>query len=260
MYIGRNTGFYNRHMIFVAGGGFHGAKAVRMLKDRDTIVVADINGECRAKKYVEYTIRSIDHLPCIKYGSVLVIGDAPELFIKMIARNIIPEIVVPAIPRHFAGEVFKLFLESRGYVVKPYSGDINEALFLFKMYGVHVKDDANEGVVVASYMPLTLKCNLGCQEPYRCPVTGRIKPMPLHQLMYAAFSKVADNTIVFISRLIAEGVGGFSGHLLYNTLKELADFYGDSFSTAIATACSCHGVANLFSIERQPRATCPPDV
>lgn len=250
----RNTGFYSRPMIFVAGGGFHGAKAVKMLKDRDTIVVADVNDECRAKEYVEYTVRNIDHLSRVKYGSVLVIEDAPKFFIEMIARNIIPEIVIPAIPRHFAGEVFRLFLESRGYGVKPYNGDISAALRVFKMYGVHVKDDANEGVVVASYMPFTLKCNPGCQEPPRCPVTGRTKPMPLHQLMHSAFSKVAYNTIVFASRLITEGVGGFSGHLLYNMLTELADFRGNSFSAAIATACSCHGVANLFSIERQPGA------
>ncbi|MEM4788409.1 MAG: hypothetical protein QXV06_01255 [Ignisphaera sp.] len=232
-------------MIFVAGGGFYGAIAVSKLKNVDIIVVADLDKECHAKKYVECITENIDEVLSSKCRSTLVIGDAAKVFIDLVERSFIPDIVVPAIPRHFAGEVVYSYLKLKGCEVKVYTGVLDKAIESIKIYGVEVKIDTTNGVVIASYMPFNLRCKQGCSEPQICPITGKVKVAPLHELMKLVFSGIADKVIVFESKFIVEGVGGFSGYELTKVLKDLVKLCRGNL-VIIVTACACHGLANLF--------------
>lgn len=233
-------------MIFVAGGGVYGAKAISSLRSRGFILAVDVDRYCRAREYVECIVDNVDKVLGTGCSSVLVVGDATKIFTYLLKRGIIPEIVVPAIPKHFAGEVFRLFLELEGYTVKPYASDIDKALEILRRHGVEVKADHITGVVVASYMPFTLRCKPGCREPPVCPVTKKAKALDLHRLLHIAFSGVVDDVFVLESRLLDEEVGGFSGHDLFNILNNFTTKPSYRGSIAIATACTCHGVANTF--------------
>ncbi|MEM2297351.1 MAG: hypothetical protein QXH10_07985 [Ignisphaera sp.] len=234
-------------MIFVAGGGFYGAIAVSKLKNRDTVVVVDVNEECYAKTYVECIAKNLDEALNDRCRSTLVIGDAVKVFLDLVSKGFVPYVVVPAIPRHFAGEVTYSYLKLRGCIIKPYSGTLDEVVEILKNFGVEAKADTANGVVVASYMPFNLRCKQSCDEPQVCPITGKIKAIPLHELMGLVLIEVADERVVFESKFIAEGVGGFSGYELAEALKNLASLCRGSL-VAVATACACHGLANFFAV------------
>lgn len=236
-------------MIFVAGGGFYGATAVSKLKNRDTVVVVDVDKECRAKAYVECIAENLDEVLSGRCRSALVVGDAVEVFLDLVNKGFVPDVVVPAIPRHFAGEVTYSYLRFRGYIVKPYTGSLDEVIDIFKNFRAEAKADSSNGVIVASYMPFNLRCKTNCSEPQVCPVTGKVKAVPLHKLMMLALSKITNRVIVFESKLIAEGIGGFSGYEITEVLRDLSKPCCRSNLIAIATACMCHGLANLFLLE-----------
>lgn len=236
------------NMIFVAGGGFYGAKAVLALKSRGFIIVVDLRKECLAKNYVECISDNVYNVLNSGCGSALIIGDAVKTFVNIVEKGFIPDIVVPAIPKHFAGEVLRLYLELRGVNIKPYTYNLDIVVKVIEVYGVEAKVYTDLGVVVASYIPFNLRCKPGCNEPRVCPVTGKNKVAPLHKLIKFAFSKIVDKVMVLESKLIAEDVGGFCGYDLVKVLRDLENVVRSckGIRIAIATACSCHGIANLF--------------
>lgn len=232
-------------MIFVAGGGFYGATAVSKLKNRDTVVVVDVDRECHAKAYVECIAENLDEVLSGRCRSALVVEDAVKVFLDLVNKGFVPDVVVPAIPRHLAGEVTYRFLKLRGCNIKYYTSSLDEVIEIFKNFGAEVKVDTANGVIIASYMPFNLRCRQGCSEPQVCPITGKVKTVPLHNLIKLALSRAADKVIVLESKFVVEGIGGFSGYELADVLKDLASLCKGSL-VAIATACACHGIANLF--------------
>lgn len=236
-------------MIFVAGGGFYGVIAVSKLKGRDVVIVVDVDRECRAKTYVDCIAENIDEVIRSGCRSALIVGDAARVFVDLVDRGFVPNVVVPAIPRHFAGEVVQNYLRLRGCSTKPYTGALDDVAEVFRKYGVEVKVCIDYGVIVASYMPFNLRCRPSCSKPQVCPVTRRFRAMPLHKLMRLALSMIADEVVVLESKSIADDIGGFEGLEIIEVLRYLAkSCTSKNGLVAIATACRCHGLANLFVI------------
>lgn len=237
-------------MIFIAGGGFYGSRAVQLFRNVDKVVVVDTNENCIAKAYVDTIVRSVDEALESSSNTVLVVGNASEALMMFLARSIIPDIVIPVVPRHLAGEVVKLYAEAKGLRVEPFGIGISRAVQKLNEMGVHVRADEGLGVIVASYMPFNERCLPECVEPSVCPITGLARPKPLYIAFREVLLHLADSVEVLVSSLVAPGIGGYSGRDLVNIIKRIVDvdvgFAGRI--VAIVTACRCHGVANVFRI------------
>lgn len=240
-------------LIYVAGGGRFGSKALESLTSLGKVILVDINSDCIACKKVDCVANDlqdlIDVVESSRCRSTLLVSDASHILAKLMIKGFTPDIVIPTIPIHLAGEVTRLFLLYKGIDVKPYSGIVT-VLERLRSFNVETRVDEEKGVVIASYMPFNTRCLERCSEPPICPVTGKLKPYPLYQLMEDLLKEVSDRVKVLISKLLAESIGGFNGLELYNFLKSLTNEIKEGLIIAIATACRCHGVANTFRVVR----------
>lgn len=110
--------------------------------------------------------------------------------------------------------------------------------------------DFNEGmgVISASYMFKEKSCKVPCDQPSNfCPTTGRPKMGPMHQILTFATHNKSTASKVLISRMLGKEAGCFRGPGLTSFLSD-AKRIKTPYSITIGTACSCHGILNLFSI------------
>ncbi|MEM1682783.1 MAG: hypothetical protein QXG46_01655 [Ignisphaera sp.] len=236
-------------MILIAGGGFYGTKALLSIDNKDEVLVVDINSKCPANRYVDCTLQSLDEL--MRKGKrcrkVLLIADVVEVLLRLLMLNIIPSIIIPTVPIHLAGKVVERYLITKACSVYP-SKSIARVVDMVKDYGVEVRVDSLNGIVVMSYMPFNKLCKPDCIEPPVCPITGKTKIAPLKEILKYVLRHITNLSIVLESQFIVEGIGGYSGLELYSFLKDLDKCIDRYNLIAIATACSCHGVANIFEV------------
>lgn len=237
-------------MIFVAGGGVYGSKALISLKSSGRILVADIDKGCRASRYVDCIVYDLDELIKIesKCSTALLVSDAAETLVRLFKAGIVPSLIIPATPMHLAGKVLELYLVSRMSKADP-SPSVVRIADAVRSYGIEVKVNSLNGVAVMSYMPFGKLCKPRCIEPSLCPVTGRVKPIPLNRLLDNVLGSIISLSTVLESQLIVEEVGGYSGRNLFSFLEEVDRGIPHHSLVAIATACSCHGIVNVFDVE-----------
>ncbi|MHC1635018.1 MAG: hypothetical protein ACXQTS_00095 [Candidatus Methanospirareceae archaeon] len=237
-------------LVICVGGGFFGSKAAKVAKDRDAkIIIIDKDERCASRELCDEVIDASDFdISTIdaSNGAVLLIGDGVGV-LRVILKNTIPKLIVPAIPGHLMGRLVKEWLKWEGIEVKEdgslleeVSSGIPRRLILWK--------SEEEGVIISSYMPEGKTCKLGCVQPKRCPVTNIDKPAKMYELIrFALASSPIKHFRVLISHQM-DGVGAIKGEdvaeaLRYfeNTLKP-----GDLF--AITTSCTCHAILNIFKV------------
>jgi len=236
-------------LILIVGGGNFGVKALQHLSKIDRVLVVDPNGNCLAKDYVEYVVRDLEEfLVTERHGTALLIADGAEILAKLLEKRITLRYVVPAAPMHVAYEALKNFLKWRGFDVKPFHGTTSIAREL-EVLGVEVRSASSYGMLVASYMPFNMKCRLPCSEPSVCPVTGKVKPAQLYNALNSTLNKYFRKSLVLRSILLAECVGGYDPKPLQDFATELSNEITNGDVVAIATACSCHGIVNIFAYE-----------
>lgn len=238
-------------LIVVAGGGYFGTKAAIFGKDvHARVVVVDNRVDCKASKFVDKTVEEMDthrSLNTRPGSAILFVCDAVEFLVRLM-KIAEPSFIVPAIPGNLAGRVVKGWLEKEGLIVESnpkalrnVSKDIPEGLI----------QDFNEevGVISTSYMFKGRSCRVPCDQPSDfCPTTSRSKMGPMHQILSFATHKKLTASKVLVSHMLGEEAGCFR-------VSELTSFLSDigriktPYSIAIGTACNCHGILNLFSIQ-----------
>ncbi len=239
-----------RPLVFIAGGGAFGSRALNDVCKTmrgARVLVADVDESCPARGLVDAVLREgeLSEEGLKAFESMLVVGDAAKVLSKALRMGFKPEVVVPAIPKHFAADFLRRELEAQGRRVSPKPLALEEALRSFPRDLV-LGASAESAMFTSSYMPPRSKCNVPCSQPSVCPVTGRFKPRPMFELMRVAL-RSADAALVLETKRMGDFSGGFYFDELWGFVKEVGAVRGD-LTLAVATACRCHGVANFFEV------------
>ena len=235
-------------MVFIAGGGNFGARALKVAKEANVpSLVADISYSCHAREHVNglgYDVVNEAMKAINEQSSRLVIMDAKEALWKLMEAGLMPFIIVPAVPNHFAADVVRSIMEKKGVNVKGV--DRQEFLHVVKRLpkSVICSIDFDRSRVVTSYMPKDELCKVPCNEPIICPKTKKVRLTPMYEMLQRAFSGICDG-LVLQSHFLGEDVGGFYGKDFARALKVAMSCQG---TLAIGTACRCHGVLDLLSL------------
>jgi hypothetical protein len=240
-----------KKMAFVAGGGKYGSGALKFfLKTPEwKTVICDENENCEASHLVK-TSTKLSGLNDVQEITEprLIIGDAVETLTQLLLQGIVPEVVVPCVPFHFAAKVLTSYLANRTLSVRPLVEPLKEAFEKSQLQGIEYRIDERHALAVASKMPFDLRCAAGCIQPQKCPVTKKELRKPMYDLV-AELLKLSKVEFVKVlrSHLLSPNVGGFSGE----ELKQSLDFSvtNKPRTLALATSCSCHAVMNVFRIE-----------
>jgi hypothetical protein len=236
-------------LVFIAGGGYFGSIAVKSLKEvKARVVVADVNENCRAGKYVDKAISTPTLVSPSDGEAYLVVYDCVNYLIEMFRGGVMPDIIVPAVPGNFIGRFFKSYLESKGFNVNPDFSSISMVLRSNVLSNVILDVNTESCVVVVSYMLKGFKCRTPCIQPETCPVTGRTKKIPMYLLLEQAIDNISYPKI-FQSHLINPNIGGIRGEFISAFLDEAISSYRPKI--AVGAACKCHGIVNFFKISRQ---------
>ncbi|MEM4652878.1 MAG: hypothetical protein QW535_02100 [Candidatus Nezhaarchaeales archaeon] len=238
--------------LFIAGGGFFGSKALHEASSYPLVLVADVESRCPVNKDVDLVIPldkldlDKDHLG--RFKSILIVGNASDALSKVVRLGLKPEIVVPAIPRHFAADFLKRELEMRRLKVIPSPDDIKKALKLFPKELI-LNSDFESSTFTFSCMPPWSRCIVPCNQPSICPVTGRSKVKPIIKIAEELL-RFTDLALALESKKIGNFVGGFDFEALWNFIHEVEANVDDrrDVSVALTTACKCHGVASFFKV------------
>jgi hypothetical protein len=239
---------------FVAGGGSYGSGALKFfLKEPEwKVVICDVNEDCQASRLVRTFKASEIHDALQMTEPGLILGDAVETLAKLLSHGIVPKVVVPCVPFHFAAKVLTSYLVNYALNVEPLVDPLKEAFERSHLRGIDYRIDDHYALAIASKMPFDLRCAAGCNQPQICPVTKKELQKPMYDLIddLLRLSRV-DFAKVLRSRLLSSGVGGFSGEELKQSLDFCASHTPQTL--ALATSCSCHAVMNAFRIEDRPR-------
>lgn len=100
--------------MFIAGGGWFGALAAENFKQKRDVkaLLVDVRRDYPARRHVGLIVTSFDSLD-FRRGVNMLVSDAVEVLIELLNRGVVPELVVPAVPGHFAGRVFRNYLKKR---------------------------------------------------------------------------------------------------------------------------------------------------
>jgi hypothetical protein len=91
-------------------------------------------------------------------------------------------------------------------------------------------------------------CPDNCPEPKDiCTYTGFPRPRIMYRFLAEWGGKRFDTTVIR-SRQLAPGVGGYPARDIFLLLDHLRAGQGHERQFLLATACSCHGVVNLFEL------------
>jgi hypothetical protein len=235
----------------IAGGGKYGSGALKyFLKQPDwKVVICDENSHCQASTLVKTKVElaKLGHHIQIR-DPTLIIADAVEATVRFLIDGIVPKMIIPCVPFHFAAKVLTGYMISKGLHVQPTFEPLGQAFEKAQLGEAEYRLNQDNALVVASKMPFNLQCESGCQQPRVCPVTGRRLSKPMYQLVNETLNHArVDIVKVLRSRLVALNIGGFSGEELKQTLNLCVKSV--PCTIAIATSCDCHAVANVFRIE-----------
>ncbi len=220
-------------MIYIAGGGRFGSEAVKAADQRGwRAIVVDLSATSKASSLA----RRVD----------FIVGDAVPLALALILNGIIPEYIVPAITGHFAGELASQYLCHLGFSPIP-DGKLAQKAASLLPKDIVLGVDFERGLLIVSYMPPGMLCKVPCEQPPRCPVTGKLREVPMYQLLQKSLGRNMK-LYVLESTLLAPMVGGFRGERLVQVLEELSRLRsGDCI--AIATSCKCHGIVSFIAVK-----------
>lgn len=240
----------DRKIAFVAGGGKYGSGALTyFMKEPDwNVIICDEDRECQASKLVRTIVelKALGNPSKIRYP-LMMVGDAAEALIRFFADGIVPEIIVPCVPVHFAAKVLTGYLASLGLSVQPDARSLTIGFERVPLEEAEFALSENDALALASKMPFNMRCASGCSQPERCPVTGRPLAKAMYELITATLNNTgADIVKVLRSHLLAPNIGGFSGKELRQTVDLCIG--KKPCTLALATSCSCHAVANVFKI------------
>ena len=237
-------------LIVIAGGGYFGTEALISAKESlAKIILIDEIPDCKANKFADERLNGIDLDKAINAKANYVkffVCDAVR-FLADFLKRATPDYIAPAIPGHLAGKLVKKWLEDEGFKIKVESKLIREVLDdIPKSMVIYCDEDL--GIIITSYMPKGSLCKIPCDQPIGfCPTTGKPKAGPMYKVLeHATWNKVKVSKIL-ISHKLQTNVGCFRGEELTRFLSSIENMERP-YSLAIGTACTCHGILNLFSV------------
>ncbi|WGI17002.1 hypothetical protein [Methanonatronarchaeum sp. AMET-Sl] len=234
--------------IYVAGGGFFGKKACSWFRDRGArVLVVDVDEEV-TKDYIDFEVGLENVYSELSSGEIgFLKGDAVDCFLEL-NESCFPDVVVPAVPGHFLGKVFKSYLEKNEFKV----GSVGESVFNRVVESIPkdlvLTTNPIEGVLVTSYMQEG-RCLDDCPQPIDfCTVTKEEKDGLMNEILIDVVRDKVGYSNVLVSHGL-NGVGYLSGDDVQDLLSDVDKLEG--CSCAVGTSCGCHGIMNLMKVERK---------
>jgi len=236
------------------GGGNFGTKATLLSKEQDAVtLVIDPYPECKASRFADIKVRDLDEVDFDLRGKVQYLqADGCDIIMDVFKRRC-PDILVPAAPGHLMAKAAVKTLSKQGITAWPYTKAIDE-MYERLENDIILITDREGGVIVASYMEEGKLCLERCPQPEVCPVTGRVKELPMYMVLERAMEGTCTRSFILHSLLLNDkgGVGGVIGKDVKEFLEAVATLHkGESFS--VATSCSCHGVVNALLLDSVKR-------
>jgi hypothetical protein len=210
---------------WIIGGGRFGLRAAKTLRKKHSLAGLTI---VEKRKTV---CRQLN-----ESGFKVVCMDGIQYLERNLLKKSPPDWIVPAIPLHVAFEWITTKVSKIRSVQKiPIPLDLVTEL--------PNPITARTGQLYISIADF--ECPGNCVEPEEiCTHTGKPRSMVLHEFLKSIQQK-GFITVVIQSHQLAPGVGGFRPADLYGALEQIQT-EGDAI--LLATACSCHGVANTFKL------------
>lgn len=148
-----------------------------------------------------------------------------------------PDWIVPAIPLHVAFEWIRTKMSKARSVQKiPVPEDL-----ITELPHPIMADTGQLFISIADF-----ECPENCSEPDGiCTYTGKPRMMVLHEFLKSIQPKHLK-TVVIQSHQLAAGVGGYTPKALFAALNEIEAAQGP---VLLSTACSCHGILQIFETQ-----------
>jgi len=231
------------------GGGNFGTKAAIQSRDMGAVTLAiDPDPKSKICSSADVLLTDPEQVEYGLNGKIQVLnGDGCKLFREIFSLRE-PDIVVPAAPGHLIAKVAKNILYEKGMAAEPFEEAYSLLIKRLDPGLVQIEDREN-AVVVTSYMDEGKMCIENCNQPKVCPVTKKVKELPMHKLLWKSMEGLSDNRIVLHSLLLNDigGVGGIIGKDISHMLQIL-DEVEPNTTISVATSCSCHGITNLLKL------------
>ena len=216
-----NTPTEKGKIILVVGGGTFGEKAVRQaLTEQSNVYLIDPDPNCPARALLPET-----HF---------LQAQARAAYKKVTALS--PDLIVPAAPRHIVAEWL-----TEQFAYQPSPEGIEYCTQNLP------KDHIDSASPTAGILTLSLAeegqtCPEDCPgPPDLCPLTGKVKPHPLHEIIRSLFQKSNfDLHSVLVPKQYAQTLGAFQGEEIFSLFDNIAQI--NPTTIALATTSACHGV------------------
>ena len=220
------------------GGGRFGTKAAEEARREAQ--------DCPARSIITRSAERPEEILSAKVGEVLLLrGDGISCLLNILA-SWTPDLVVPAMRGHMAALLAVRHASRSGAALAPFPNALSALLEKLPERWVKLVD-AENGVVVTSHMEDGGACIEDCMQPPVCPITGKERLLPMHQLVSSALGGTMDSTAVLVTASLGT-VGGVPGRSLRSML-ELIDGLDHGMTVGISTTCRCHAVTNLMHLE-----------
>jgi len=212
------------NFVVIAGGGRFGIKAYNELYSLSKkIIIIDKDPNCIASKM----------------KLELIIEDASKYINELLEKNIIPDLIIPAIPENLIAKIFLYYFNKLGLIIENDIENFNIVLSRISK-DIIIKADEKNTTMILSYAKDFL-CPDNCIPKDICPITKK-KIIPL----YDYINKVINNKLIkkiFISKIVANSIGAINGKEVYEELKKIGD------NLCLGTLCECHGIISFFKIK-----------
>lgn len=230
--------------VFCAGGGAVGtAGANTALSQGMSVVVMDTRPDCQACQSDNVDVTTLSAVDPERTDVIqFVVGDSVDGLLQL-CRTRVPDLVIPAIGGHFAARVAVEYLSQRDTKIVPCPPLLDRMVRRFPEDELLSRDEAN-AVLVASMMPAGGTCETDCPQPRMCPVTGRYRRIPMHELIGSIVAEETDRSVVLTVGTLGS-VGVIAGSDLLGMFRQLEGL-GERDTFAIATSCKCHGIVNFL--------------
>lgn len=231
-------------LLVCAGGGRWGAKGAIIAKEAGArAVIIDLNQSCLGSKVADVILAEKDMRETKIEGISLVIGEVTDVLANILKYGT-PQWIIPTIPGGIAGKLTQKWLEIRELKITKSKFLVRRALIGLPKKVVLSQGPGN---ITSSYMPKGMWCKIPCSQPKICPVTGRKKVAPMHELLEFSLSEMVNHYKIFVSQDLG-GVGAVSGAEIKEWL-EYVEGLEPPYSLAVAISCECHANTALFEVE-----------
>jgi hypothetical protein len=210
---------------WIIGGGKFGLRAA--------------NDLCRANPSGRITVVEQEKTVCSqirKLGYQTVCMDGLQYLDRHLTSAHYPNWIVPAIPLHVAYEWIRAKVSAK-YIIERIPVPNN---LVAELPNPIAGETGQLYISIADFI-----CPASCPEPDKiCTYTQKPRPMILHEFLKSIQPKDLKS-VVIRSHQLAPGVGGYKPEELFKALQEVETAQA---SVLLSTACSCHGVMDVFKL------------